>query len=358
MGRKIIIILVSCFIFVTALVITLYALSEKIVHEPGSFLRIYRKNAAVISNEMELDVNSYYIAGIDDEHIYLGNLTNPRFLIVTNLSLTDSQHVVINLRGLEGRRVYSPSRIKIAPPYFYYVDGITPCILRGKIGEWVADRFMHDSAYFDIAEVISPSSFAVRTHKASTLENVLAKVQDQQPHIKHAPDLLQKQIDGVFCNDGMLCYNKNLNRLIYTHYYRNEYIVYDTNLNLDYRGHTIDTFSIAQIKSAYIPSTNTYKLTQRKITNKASSTSGNYLYVDSNLLAKNDNKVAHKLLSIIDVYDLSDNKYLFSFTVPKHSLTESKFRDFQVYQNRILIAIYKNYIVKYDLQPVYFKEIS
>jgi hypothetical protein len=353
--KKIIIILAVCFLAVTVLVVALYAISDKIVHEPGSFLRVYHKGAAVMSNELDLGYNSYYIAGITDDHIYFGNLTNPLHLVITNLSLTDSQHVRIKLRNMENKPVYKGMKIRIAPPYFYYADGLTPGLYRGKLGDWQAERFMFDSAFFDRAEIIGPSTFAIRTHNTS-LENVLGKVMNADPHIELAPDLLQKQVDGIFCTDGMLRYNKTLNRLIYTYYYRNEYIVYDTNLNLDYRGHTIDTFSHAQIKTAYISSTDTHTLTNRTITNRESSTSGNYLYIDSDLLAKNDFKITYNLMSVIDVYDLRNNKYKFSFSVLKFDATQTKFREFQVHNNRFLIALFDKYVVKYDLHSYYFKD--
>jgi hypothetical protein len=354
MKRKTIIILVCCFLSATILVVTLYAISDKIVHEPGSFLRVYQKAAAVKSNEMDIKYNSYYIAGIAEDRIYLGNITTPRRLLVTNLSLTDSQHVKINLRGMENKRIYKSDKIKISPPYFYYMDGITPGLLRGKIGEWQADPFMFDSAYFDQSEIIGSSTFAIRTHNMA-LENVLGKVQNTDPHIALEPSLLQKQIDGIFCTDGMLRYNETLNRLIYTYYYRNEYIVYDTNLNLDYRGHTIDTFSRAQIKTAYVSSNKTHAVTSRKFTNYESCTSGNYLFINSNLLAKNDFKRMLDIMAIIDVYDLRNNTYKFSFSLPNYD-AETQLREFRIYNDKILIALYDHYIVKYDLQSRYFKD--
>jgi hypothetical protein len=354
MNQKLIIILVSCFLLASVLVVTLYAVSNKIVHEPGSFLRIYQKDAAIKSNEIDLGLNSWYIAGIADNHIYLGNLTQPLDLLITNLSLTDSQHVRITLRDLGSKSVYQKSRIRIASPYFYYADGITPALFRGRIGEWQADRLKFDSAYFDYTEIIGPASVAIRAHNLD-LENVLGKVQEIDPKVSLAPDLLQKQLEGVFSTDGMLRYNTNLKRLIYTYYYRNEYVVYDTNLTLDYRGHTIDTFSLAQIKTAFVHSTKTHTLVSKKITNKESCTSGNYLFISSNLLAKNDFNRTFDLMALIDVYDLRNNTYRFSFSLP-HYDARTKLREFRVYNDKFLIAIYDHYLVKFDFQAHIFED--
>jgi hypothetical protein len=352
--KKLIIILTSCLLSVTILVVTLYALSDKIVHQPGNFFREYMKAGAVMSNELDAGVNSWYIAGITDECIYFGNVTAPFRMLVTNLSLTDSQQVIINLKGTENTLMTRLGRIKVEPPYFYYMDGTLPGLFRGKIGEWRAERFMFDSAYFDQAELLGPTSIAIRTHDLAS-EKILGKEQDTTPYFLLAPDLIKKQIDGIFSVDGMLQYNKQLHRLVYTYYYRNEFIVYDTNLNLDYRGHTIDTFSIAQVKTAYVSSTKTHVLTSAKIINKESRVCGNYLFIRSNLLAKNDIKRMLEITDIIDVYDLRNNKYKFSFTLDRYD-PENRLREFNIHNNRILIGLYGKYIVKFDLQPSYFRE--
>lgn len=354
MKPRLILILIGCFLSATILVFVLYILSDKIVHKPGSFLRVYQKGAAIKSNEMDIRYNSYYIAGITEDNIYLGNMTAPRHLLITNLSLTDSQHVNIQIKNMENKPDYKWAKIKIAPPYFYYADGITPGLFRGRIGEWQADRFMFDSAYFDQAEIIGSSTFAIRT-RAASVENVLGKVQNETPNVMLASNLLQKQVDGIFCTDGMLRYNKTINRLIYTYYYRNEYIVYDTNLRLDYRGHTIDTFSRAQIKTAFVSSNKTHMLLDKKIVNKESCTSGRNLFINSNLLAKNDFTKSFDILSIIDVYDLKNDTYRFSFILSDYD-ADHKLREFRVYDNVILVALYDHYIVKYDLRTQYFRD--
>jgi hypothetical protein len=352
--KKLIIVLTGCLLSVTLLVVTLYALSDKIVHQPGSFFREYMKAAAIMSNDLDVGVNTWYIAGITDEHIYFGNITSSYRILVTNLSLTDSQQVIISLKGMEDKLMTRLGRVKVEPPYFYYTDGVLPGLFRGKIGEWEAVRYMFDSAYFDQAELIGPTSFAIRTSNLAS-ESVLGKEQNVAPYLLLDPNLIKKQIDGIFCADGMLQYSKLLNRLIYTYYYRNEFIVYDTNLNLDYRGHTIDTFSIAQIKRAYVSSTKTHVLTSAKLINSESRVCGNYLFIRSNLLAKNDIKRMLEINDIIDVYDLRNNKYKFSFTLP-HYDPENMLREFWVYNNRILIGLYGKYIVKFDLQPSYFRD--
>lgn len=355
MTRRSIVILTCCFFSATALVIGLYAATYKIVHERNSFLREYQKFAAIEANEIDIGVNSWYIAGATADHVYLGNITAPFNLLITNNTLTDSQRVRLRIKGVKNPKVHKSATVKIDSPYFYLADGLKPILYRGNLGEWEAEPIGYDSnAYFTQLIPISNYTFGIRTNQSQSLDNILGKVQTDTPRIQLNAGLLQKQIDGLFCTDGILQYNKEIKRLIYTYYYRNEFIVYDTNLNLDYHGHTIDTISRAQIKVGYVNSGNRKKLMQKKTVNVRSWTSGRNLFILSDLLAKNDIKDWFSRQSVIDVYNLSDNNYSFSFSIPNHD--GKRVREFMVYDNKFLIALYDHYMVKYDLSRHYFIE--
>ena len=340
------------------MVAVLYALSEKNVPKQNSFLRHYLPGFITKSNELDIRYNSYYIAGMFDDHIYLGNVTSPLHLFVSNRMLTDTQHVQLDIKNRKKFKLTKALRLKIDSPYFYLADGKMPGLFRGKLGgDWKADRFMYDSVYFNQYEQISDSTFAIRTKSSINLEFELGVVTNDTPNIRLEPDLLQKQINGIFCVDGELNYSKALDRLVYTYRYRNEYIVYDTDLNLNYRGHTIDTFSRAQIKVAEISSNNSMSLGTRPNTfNALSRVSGNYLYIYSALLAKNDCLDVLEQSSIIDVYDLRNDTYKLSFRIP--NFKEKKVSRFMVFDNKILIATHGRYLVTYNLNSSYLKETN
>jgi hypothetical protein len=300
---------------------------------------------------IDLKYNSYYIAGITEDHVYLGNITAPFDLIITNKALTDSQHVKISIKGIENATVFKSATVKIKPPYFFLTDGLRPAIYRGVLGKWEAERIDYDStAYFKQIAPLGPNSFTILAAAYPTLQNALGKEKLDSPRVELNKSLLQKQIDGIFCTDGMLAYNTDLNRMIYTYYYRNEFIVADTNMILDYRGQTLDTISKAQIKIGHVSSDNTTKLLDKTTTNLKTCTRGKYLYINSNLLAKNDGKDWLDNNSIIDVYDLTTNTYRFSFTIPRYEGTKA--RDFMV-SDDVLIVLYDHHMAKFDLQPNY-----
>src|SRR5688500_12460188 len=101
MNRKTLIILGSCTLFAVAFVIPLYAASYKMVHEKNAFLREYQRRAAIKSAELDIKFNSWYLAGITADKIYLGNSTAPLHILMTDHILTDSQRVKFDIEGIE-----------------------------------------------------------------------------------------------------------------------------------------------------------------------------------------------------------------------------------------------------------------
>ena len=352
MKRKPIVILLSCLIFSTLLVAVLYALSDKAIPERNSFVRNYQPDMVTKSNELDVGYNSYYVAGLVNDNIYLGNAKVPLHLLVTNIQLTDTQHVRLDIRDLENIQVTKVMSLKVDSPYFYLADGLMPGLFRGKIGNWQAERYMYDNAYFNQSIPVGDSSFAIRTKSAVNMEYELGMINNDSPFVKIQYNLLEKQIKGTFCVDGQLNFSKSFNRLVYTYRYRNEYIVFDTDLSLDYRGQTIDTFSVVQIDIEKINSENSRNLKSRpKIINAQSCVSGEWLFIHSALLAKNDNIDALDKFAIIDVYDLKSNSYKLSFQIPNQN--GARITQFKIFKNKVLAAIYDRYLVLFDLESQY-----
>lgn len=352
MKRKPIVILMSCLLFSMLLVAVLYAFSDKGIPERNSFVRNYQPDMVTKSNELDIGYNSYYVAGLVNENIYLGNARVPLHLLITDIQLTDTQHVRLDIKDIENIQITKVMNLKVDSPYFYLADGLMPGLFRGKIGDWQAERYMYDNAYFNQSIPVGDSSFAIRTKSVVNMEYELGMINNDSPHVEIQHDLLEKQIKGTFCVDGQLNFSKSFNRLVYTYRYRNEYIVFDTDLSLDYRGQTIDTFSVAQIEIEKINSENSRNLKSRpKIINAQSCVSGEWLFIHSALLAKNDNIDALDKFAIIDVYDLKSNSYKLSFQIPNQN--GARITQFKIFKNKVLAAIYDRYLVLFDLESQY-----
>src|SRR5690606_27633545 len=87
--------------------------------------------------------------------------------------------------------------------------------------------------------------YVLRAFNASRTELHLAHYSNGRLNIH--PALLQKQIDGIICTDGILVYDSEQQRLFYVYYYRNQFLCLNSTLDLLYRGNTLDTISRVKI---------------------------------------------------------------------------------------------------------------
>src|SRR5690606_14583445 len=127
--------------------------------------------------------------------------------------------------------VFRAPQLVIDSPFFFINDGTVPVTYRGRIGKWDYAVSLGQAAYFSTALPIGSQSFGNRTVSSETNENVLGKMDYAQRQTQLSDTILEKQVDGRFCTDGILMYDKSTRQMVYLYYYRNEYIGLDTNLH-------------------------------------------------------------------------------------------------------------------------------
>ena len=340
-------------VFSTIIMATLFLLAD---NKPDRLQRDYSVGRAIITDAiakdtvLDIQYNSYYIAGTTEDRLYLGNVTSFLHLLSVDTTLTDTTHLSVRIKNGDDLVFRSPS-FKIREPYFYLTDGVMPGLFRGHLGQWEAQKFMIDSAYFTKIVPTGPKNFVIRARQASSQHYVLGTIKDSPPFL-NLTQLLKKQVDGVFDVDGNLLYNRELDKVVYVYYYRNQFLVTDPDLNLLYEGKTIDTFSQVQINPVHVSSGKTQMLAAPpKMVNGNSTTKGNFLLVDSKIMGRNDDEYLYRRSSVIDVYDLEQGAYRFSFYLPGYNGRSA--RDFRIVGNK-LIAQYERHIVTYNLNYNYF----
>jgi hypothetical protein len=324
----------------------LFLLSEDMIHHRNNFIRRFPHKPNKFTHEIDLKLNSYYIAGIQNGKIYLGNVTAPLNMLAIDTTLKSMQPYRITLSRNDLR--FRTFRVTVKAPYFYIFDGAMPCILRGSIAEWKTDLQITPSNYFSRLVPIDSSTFAIRARDSKSNENVLGIItHDTSTSVKQSNKLLSKQIDGVFDTDGMLLYNEQLKRIIYTYYYRNQFILADRKLIRTDIGKTIDTISQAQIKINYNLSTKERQMASPPlIVNKRTATYGNYLFVNSGIMGRYEPEENWKRASVIDVYDLIKKTYAFSFYIP--NIGKKKMTEFMVSGN-LLVCVSDDIVTTYHL---------
>lgn len=323
----------------------LFLLSEDIMQNENPFIRRFPQGTAAMTAKIDLRNPDFYIAGVSKEKIFLGNRKAQLQVVVIDKSLKNRKQYAIKLNKENAN--FRNITIRVQNEIFYVFDGTAFVIYKGTIKDWKASMISEKEFGFNDIQFISNKSVMIRGRKPNRPDNILAKVTQGNPlKFKINDNLLQKQIDGFFDTDGTMSYSFEFNKLIYTYYYRNEYIVIDSTLTLVHRGNTIDTTSKAKIKIAKIEKSGDIKLAAPPYrVNKGTTVTNNLLFVNSVLRGKYENKKVWKSATAVDVYDFTNHKYLLSFYV--HDIEGERMRDFYATSDALYL-IAGTYLVRYD----------
>ena len=228
-------------------IITLFVISEEIMHKRNNFVRRFPNHAQPEYNKLDLGLNSYYFAGHDDKTIYLGNYKAPAYVAIvdTSLNIKDSLRIQPDQPNLPFKDI----KISVIPPYFFITDGTIPAVFKGNISNWKAKRQTGQIPYFTAIEAMDSLNIALRLTSLKKMRHTLAIYNlPQQKVLIQDTTLFKKQVEGIFDADGMLQYNQQNQQIHYILFYRNQFLTTDRNLNLISKGKTIDTIETANIK--------------------------------------------------------------------------------------------------------------
>ncbi len=200
---------------------------------------------------------------------------------------------------------------------------------------------------FDAGLHMRNHGFLVRTFNNEVQHYTLSKIGTPYRNIFENKDAIEKQLDGYLCCDGLLMYDSSISMLIYLYFYRNEFLILDSNLQLLRKVKTVDTVSRAHINVYHSKNgrATTFGAPPVVINKKACVWKG-HLFIQSGLLSDNEDRKTFSNNSVTDEYDLKTGKYIFSFYIPHYG--KYKVDDFQIYDS-LLIAVEGSNIVSYRI---------
>ncbi|ALM50130.1 hypothetical protein AMR72_15240 [Flavobacterium psychrophilum] len=298
----------------TFIVIGGYILSGELIAKENPFVRRFIPLSIAEGREALLPNPNFYFSGFGNGEVYLGNLDSPLYFLSYNNAL-QRQDFKVSIE--DARHTFKSLSLNVAPPYFYLFDGSVPTIYKGDLKDGLTTEVYKGPRRFTKAAALRDNTFAIRGQLPGSGEHQLLLLNNKSgEEIIPKDAFLEKQIDGVFDTEGMLLYSRPLDRFVYTYYYRNQFLVADGDLNLLYRGKTIDTVSKAQLKIVKIKSTGDVKLARPPLTvNKTTAVYGNLLFVRSGLRGRYEPPEVWQQASVIDLYDIVKNEYVSSFYV-------------------------------------------
>ncbi|TKC08985.1 hypothetical protein [Pedobacter frigoris] len=344
-------ILILVFAIGTSSVIILYLIADKVNHHANNFLRLIPPHAISKKETWNVPSNSFRITGITDDNIYLYHILFTDNMLKYNIAKKDTTFIKWHLKGNEKMK-FNSERVFIDSTNFYIMDGGTSTIFKGDVFNWEAQKIRFNQLKFSEAKPLPDSTFLFRNFDRRTGFQIGKTF--RMDSLKFTSKLLEMQNNEPLSTDGMFHYDTTLSRIIYLYYYRNQFICVDKDLNLLYRGKTIDTTSIAKIKTRKRTVNGEISMASPPLTiNKMSCVGGGYLFVNSALLANNENKKLFDSNNVIDVYNLVNGKYKLSFYLSSHS--GEKMKEFRVH-NKMLIVLYDHYLIRYKLNQAYFHD--
>ena len=300
---------------------------------------------------MDLKYNSYYIAAQVDGSIYLGNSTAPLTVTIIDSTLTTKKEVPIQL--LPVRDKFHSLKFSIQPPYFYLSDGQLPIVYRGVIGEWKATIWTEATAYFNAFEPMSDNKAAFRAISTSSRDHILGLFYVRDTTKVKVNPLLDKQTDGIFDTAGILTYNAEYKKIIYTYLYKNQFIIVDDELEKKRIYNTIDTTTEVRIKTRFNANTKERQLSSPAWTvNNRAKSYHNYLFIDAALMGKYEPEQMWDRASIIDVYNFNTGTYQFSFYLT--NILNQKMSDFLI-TNIKAYTINGQYLSSFELKKDFYR---
>jgi hypothetical protein len=294
--------------------VVLFLLSEETIHKENPFIRRLPQGTAAKIAKIDLPNNSLYIAGASKNSVYISDRRAPLQVLVFDSSLKNKEHHTISLdrENFQFRELL----LKVIYPDFYLYDGSVPVIYKGSVTDWKA-KVISDGEYaFNDIAFVNADQRIIRGQERAAKQNILALVKDKDSlTVSVNKSLLQKQIDGLFDTGGSMHFSYEWNKFIYLYRYRNQFIVTDPNLNLKYRGNTIDTIKKARLKVATIKSGDIKMAAPPLVVNKMATVINNLLMVNSMLPGRFESQEVWTHATVMDVYDITTNTYVLSFYV-------------------------------------------
>ncbi|MBN8650576.1 MAG: hypothetical protein J0L67_04075 [Cytophagales bacterium] len=282
---------------------------------------------------------SSYFAGVSEKTIWLGDHRDPLKLIALSLDDgTRSDHQIVMPNPVRA------SRIMVDSAHFYLADLTLYKIYRGSTNSWALADPIYQGTLFSEFIPLGNSSMFMRT----ILDNEFELIKKTQPDITiENRNVLQKQIDGLFCVDGALRYDRHMQRLVYVYFHRNEFICLDTALQIVFRGSTIDTTRLAKMRVAELTTRHASSLASPAyLVNRKVIVADSTLYINSLLKGDNESAPAFSNASAIDMYALSSGKYIGSFYLPYYHGKRS--RHFTIVGKRLL-SLHDGHLLIYSL---------
>lgn len=196
-------------IFSFMVIAGLHFVADSAGRHANHFNRSVRTPFIELLQEQELPSTGYKIVGGSANNVYLSNEGNPLTLLVS-----DPTSDKIHTRSIENKTGEKQllGLLRVDSPQLSLLDPFSHRLFGGDLNS--LQQLLLQNNTYDFILPVNDKTFAIRTFDNKKMEFNLAWVSKDSGG-KVVPNLLKKQVDGLFSVDGTLDYNKKLARIIY-----------------------------------------------------------------------------------------------------------------------------------------------
>lgn len=223
-------------------------------------------------------------------------------------------------------------------PFIHIYGYNMPAIINIPMFKGAAAVYRLSAGGFSKAVHLAHDQFVLRKLDRKISDQQFIKVNTTTNNIITEKDLSVQHQDGGMSTDGQLHYDTTTGQLTYLYYYSNQFFSFDTTFKLLRKGHTIDTFASSRFQLSATDANKKHVFTSQgpdQMINRSSCIYNGRLFVQSLLKGDHENENDFRNNTPVDMYDLSNGKYLGSFYIP---LGQSKnVRRIHIYRDTLIV---------------------
>lgn len=270
-------------------------------------------------SQIAIQVPLSQIAGTSNSSIFLSG-EDPRAVLVLDKRLKSIDTIIINAEIPTEKLV--PSTLFIDSPMLYLHVNNTKTVIWGKFPNQTLNAIELKTEIFSKSVQISDSFLIIRAFNLANQNQLFKKMNAITGEKLQESTILDFRGRKALSSDGMLLYSKKKGKVFFIEFFTNKFYCIDTNLTRTYAGNTIDTTNNSHDELGINDITDEGKLEPthaRTVVNKYSFLNENNLFIISGLRSDDETLNSFSKNNVIDVYKISDGKYIGSFMLPKIS---------------------------------------
>lgn len=312
--RKKWLLLITTYLASFLLVAGLYATAYFQLRHANNFIRLFPPHMLGKQSRIDLSTNAFYIAGRDQDTLYLANRLDARW--IKKVSLTTLSNVDLALQWPV-----------LTPPFSDWQVSINQGIL--SFSNYINGIVLQSSAPFSkaapVAKLAQPlyrtiplshHTMVAKSYNSQLKTRSIVRLQLDRFLVNQSYLPAQKP-DGLYSTEGILLWNEAYEKLLYIHNFINTVTILDSSCAIQATRSTIDlTDSLHGSVITSRQNGNQVQQVESAIVNQLATTDQHLVLVYSKTPANNQPLAQFRKNATIDVYQLPAFTYLYSFYLP------------------------------------------